>query len=195
MRVPRILTVCLWVLLATSLGGCAAGHRLYVNPQADPGSYTRIAMVPFGNLTGERFAPERVARALESALLATDRYSIMGIGEFYPVLQGNGIDVNALSANPEKLKAATAAVGVTGVLRGTITEYKSQRVGQEEYPIVAFDAELIDGPTGTVVWRATMHARGRSSLSLLGLSGERSFAQVTDRVCQQAVASLRSKGF
>jgi hypothetical protein len=195
MRRPRFPLLCLLGLLLLAAGGCATGLKLYVNPQADPGAYTKIGLIPFGNLTSERFAPERVARALESALLATDRYSIMGVGEFFPLLQRGGVDANRLAADPEKLKAVTAAAGVTGILRGVVTEYKVQRVGQEEYPLVAFDAELIDGPTGTVVWRATIHTRGRSSLALLGMSGERSFAQVTGNACEQAVASLRSRGF
>lgn len=194
MRVTRCLGA--WLGLSVLiLTGCAAGLKLYVNPLADPGAYSKIAIVPFGNLTSERYAPERVARAFESALLATDRYSIMGVGEFYPLLQRSGIELSQLTANPERLKAVTASANVTGILRGVVTEYKSQRVGQEEYPLVAFDAELVDGPTGTVVWRATLHARGRSSLALLGLSGDRSFAQVTEKACAQAVASLRAKGF
>src|SRR5512144_3317963 len=100
MRVSRFPALCLLGLLLLAAGGCAAGMHLYVNPQADPGSYTKIALVPFGNLTSERFAPERVARALESALLETDRYSIMGIGEFYPFVQKSGIDLNQLAADP-----------------------------------------------------------------------------------------------
>ena len=195
MRARRIWAVSLLGLLGVIAGGCAGGLRLYVNPQAEPAAYTKIALLPFGNLTTERFAPERVSRALESALLATDRYSIMGVGEFFPILQRGGVDPGNLAADPEKLKTLTASVGVTGILRGVVSEYRVQRAGQEEYPLVAFDAELVDGPTGTVVWRATVTARGRSSLTLLGLSGDRSFSQVTEKACAHAVAGLRAKGF
>jgi hypothetical protein len=196
MRCSRILMACLLAVCGLLPIGCATGNRLYVNPQADPGAYTKIALMPFGNLTADRFAPERVSRALESALLTTERYSIMGAGEFYPLLQKGGVDPNRLAADPDKLKAVTSAVGVTGILRGVVTEYRSQRTsGQEEYPLLAFDAELVDGPTGTVVWRTSVTARGHSSLALLGMSGDRSFTQVTEKACAQAVAALKSKGF
>lgn len=195
MRASRIVVGCVLGLLGVAAGGCATGLHLYVNPQADPAAYTKIALMPFGNLTSERFAPERVSRALETALLSTDRYSILGVAEFYPLLQRGGVDPGRLTADPDKLKAVTSSVGVTGILRGVVTEYQIQRVGQEEYPLVAFDAELLDGPTGTVVWRTTVTTRGRSSLTLLGLSGDRSFAQVTEKACGRAVASLRAKGF
>jgi hypothetical protein len=195
MRSCRIPLLCLVGLLGAVAGGCATGLRLYVNPQADPGAYTKIALMPFGNLTAERFAPERVSRALESALLASDRYSIMGAAEFFPLVQKGGVDPNRLAADPDKLKAVTSAAGVTGILRGVVTEYRTQRNGAEEYPLLAFDAELVDGPTGTVVWRTSITARGRSSLALLGMSGDRSFTQVTEKACAGAVAALRSKGF
>lgn len=195
MRVPRFPGWCALVLAIFAAGGCATGLRTYVNPQADPGAYTKIAFMPFGNLSPERFAPERIARAFESALLATDRYSIMSAAEFFPRLGPGGVDPNKLAADPEKLKAVCAAAGVTGILRGTVTEYRSIRAGSEEYPLVAFDVELLDGPTGTVVWRTSMTGRGRGSMAMIGMSGERSFTQVTQDACSRAVAGLHSKGF
>ncbi len=195
MRMPQVMGLWALVLLAVVAGGCAIRARLYVNPQADPGAYSKIAFMPFGNLSPERFGPERVARAFESALLATNRYSIMSATEFYPLLGRGGVDPNKLAADPEKLKAVTSAAGVTGILRGTVTEYRTMRSGSEDYPLVAFDVELLDGPTGTVVWRTSMTGRGRGSMALLGMSGERSFTQVTQDACARAVAALRARGF
>src|SRR5690349_3423676 len=85
-------------LLLVTVSGCAAGLRLYINPQADPGAYTKIAFMPFGNLSPERFAPERISRAFESAMLTTDRYAIMSAAEFYPLLGKGGVDPNQLDA-------------------------------------------------------------------------------------------------
>jgi len=195
MWVIRAAVVCALGLLAIGTGGCATGQRLYVNPQADPGAYTKIAFLPFANLGSDQFAPERVSRAFESALLATDRYSIINAAQFYPQLTLGGVDPAKIAADPEKLKAVTSAAGVTGILRGTITEYRSIRTGTEDYPVVAFEVELLDGPTGTVVWRTSVTAKGRGSMALLGMSGERSFTQVTQNACARAVSALHGRGF
>jgi hypothetical protein len=195
MRWPRSAMLLASCLLALAAGGCSTGLKLYINPLADPGSYTKIAFLPFGNLSPDAFAPGRVSRALESAMLATNRYSIVSDAQFAPLLGAGGVDPNKIAADPDKLKAVTDALGVTGILRGTVTEYRTIRAGSEEYPLVAFDVELLDGPTGNVVWRASLTGRGRSSMALLGMSGERSFTQVTEGACARAVAALRAKGF
>lgn len=195
MRLPRLLAICSSCFVAFVIAGCATGLKLYVNHQADPGAYTKIAFLPFGNLTGDPFAPDRVARAFESALITTDRYSIVSAAQFAPQLAAGGVDPARIAADPEKLKAVATSTGVTGILRGTVTEYRTMHAGSDDYPLVAFDVELLDGPTGIVVWRTSLTARGRSSMALLGMSGERSYTQVTEDACARAVAALRAKGF
>jgi TolB-like protein len=64
-------------ILLGMLPGCAAGPKLYVNPQADMSFYKKVAVLPFANLSQDRFAGERVARAFITELVLADRFQVI----------------------------------------------------------------------------------------------------------------------
>jgi len=137
--------------------GCASGPRLYVNSEADLTFYKKIAVVPFRNLTNERFAGERITRAFMTELVMTEHYEIVDQNEFAAVLDKIGGNPGFEGIyDPSKVKEAASQIQVNGILRGTVTEYTMQRSGTSDYPVVAFDAELIDVATNNVVWRGSV---------------------------------------
>ena len=97
-----------------------------------------------------------------------------------------------IEPNPDKLKSVAAQMGVTGVLRGAVTEYQMGRSPAGDIPVIAFDAELMDVGTGNVVWRSAISKRGKGRLSIVG-SGTRSLGRLTQDACVELVARLRKK--
>lgn len=197
-RTPRgrLLVLAAAVGLGLAPAGCAHGPRVYVNPQADPSYYGTIAVLPFVNLTPNAYAGERVTRALVTELVMSGRYKVLEPGPFMAELDkiGGRPDREGI-VDPQKLKDAAAAVGATGVLRGGVSEYQTQRAGQEDFPVVTFDVELVDAPTGNVVWRTSVSRRGRGRLPLIGGPGSRSFGELTQDACREVVSALARKGF
>ena len=62
------------IAVIVMLSGCAgSAPRLYVNPEADMAYYKRVAVLPFQNLTPERFAGERLTRSFITELIIADR--------------------------------------------------------------------------------------------------------------------------
>jgi curli biogenesis system outer membrane secretion channel CsgG len=177
--------------------GCAPGIRLYANPDADMTAYRQLAFLPFTNLSAERFAAERIARALMTELIIAGRYRIVESAQTLAVLDELGVVVAdpTRGPTPEKLKEAAARLGVQGYVRGAVTEYQIQRLGGEEAAVIAFDVEMIDAPTGTVVWRAAVSRRGRGRLPVLGGAGTRSFGRLTEQACREVVARLKASAF
>lgn len=186
--------VALAALLAAA-AGCASGPRLYVNSEADLSFYKKIAVLPFRNLTNERFAGERVTRAFMTELVMTEHYEIVDQNEFASVLDKIGGNPGFEGIyDPVKVKDAASQIGATGVLRGTVTEYAMQRAGTSDIPVVSFDAELIDVATNNVVWRGSVVRRGKGRMPIFG-GGARTYGQLVQDATRELVGKIESKAF
>ena len=189
----RSWMLCLGWLLACSLASCAAGTRVYVNPEADLAFYKKIAVLPFGDVSGNSLAGPRVTRAFVTELIMTNRYQIVQPEEFVGALNRMRIyPANGGAYDPAQLKDAATQMGLTGLLRGTVTEYQMSRDSGGEVPVIGFDAELLDVGTGNVVWRSSISKRGKGRISIVG-SGSRSLGRLTQDACSELVAGLRKE--
>ena len=176
------------------LTGCAASPRLFVNREADMTLYKRVAILPFANLSSDPYAAARVTRAFTTELQISNRFDLVDPS----LLLG---ELERLNATPDaqgqidlaKLRDAAAKVQATAIIRGGVSEYSMQRMGSDEFPVVSFDAEMVDVATGLVVWRLSVTESGRSRLPVVGGAGERTFAGVTEQACEKAVRLLREK--
>lgn len=182
------------IAAALASPGCAAPVRLYVNPQADMTHYERIAVLPFGNLSQQVFAGERVTRMFTTELIMADRYRIVEPADFVALLSRMGVEPDQSGGlDPKKLAEAADSLHATGIIRGAVSEYGFQRMGQDDVPVLAFDVELLDAATGDVVWRVSISRRGKGRLPLFGSGGTRSFSTLTQEACIEAVAELKRK--
>lgn len=196
MNATRFRALIVPILLAISLAGCSSGSRLYVNPEADMTFYKRVAVVPFDNLTGERYASERVARALITELVMTNRFEVVEPGEYITALDKIGGEPNVEGKfDSEKLRAAAVSVQATGLLRGSVSEYRMQRVGMSDAPVVTFDVSMYDVATGKLVWQSSITRRGKARFPIFGGTGTRTFGLLVQQACEDLVNKLESEAF
>lgn len=183
-------------LLLMVAGTGMAGPRLFVNKKADLSYYQRIAVVPFANLTSDGNAGERVTRAFLTELVIAERFQIVEPGEFHGMLERiGGLPDMQGHVDPKKLAEAATEAKATGIIRGAVTEYSVQRSGNDETPVISFDAEMIDVATQETVWRITVNERGRGRIPILGGASHRSFGMVTQDACRKAVKALKKEAF
>ncbi len=183
------------IVAALCLMGCAGSRpRLYVNPQADMSYYKKVAVLPFDNLAGDRYAGDRVTRSFVTEMIIADRYQLVEPADFWVVLVRMAATPSAQGVyDPKKLKEAATELGATGIIRGAVTEYEMQRSGGTDRPVLAFDVELTDVATGNVVWRASLAKRGHGRVPILGGPGERSLGKLTETACRELVARLQAE--
>ena len=177
-----------------ALAGCAASPRLFVNSQADMTLYKRVVVVPFGNLSGDPYAAGRVTRAFTTELVIADRFQLVDPS----LLMGELDRVGARADNTgqfeiARVRDAATTLKATAIIRGTVTEYGTRRSGNDDYPVVSFDSEMVDVQTGTLIWRISTTRTGKGRLPLVGGSGERTYSRVTEEACKEAVAVLKGK--
>jgi hypothetical protein len=177
-----------------AMSGCAASPRLFVNGEADMALYDKIAVLPFANYSSDGFASARVTRAFTTELIIAERFQIVDPSQ----LSGELLKLNVTfdsqgNIDLAKLKDAATRVGATGVIRGAVNEYGMRRSGGGEFPVVSFDAEMVDVATGLVAWRISITETGKGRLPIVGGAGERTFARVTQEACRRAVDVLKAK--
>lgn len=186
----------LGIALAALVGCAGAPPRLYVNPQADMAFYRKVVVLPFGNLSQQVLAGERVTRAFITELIIADRFRVVEPVDLRRVLERIGGEPGVDGTyDPDKLRRAADEVEATGIIRGTVTEYQMLRVGQNDVPVVGFDVEMIDTATGNVVWRTAIARRGGSRVPVFGGAGHRTLGLLTQDACAALVADLRKKAF
>lgn len=196
MTMPRLWFRFATMLLVVAALGCGTSTRLFVNPEADMTYYGRIAIVPFNNLSGEGYAALRVTRAFYTELLLSRRFEIVEPGEFEVALDRVGGTPGADGRyDPEKLRTAAGNLKATGLIQGSVSEYKIQRVGMSDAPVVTFDVEMRDVATGTLVWRASISRRGKGRFPIFGGTGTRTFGRLVQASCREMVARLEGEAF
>ncbi|SNR70335.1 hypothetical protein [Desulfurobacterium atlanticum] len=146
--------VFIFVIFTSFIFGCASNQgsiNYFVKPKS-ASKITRVAVLPFMNLTTDKFAGERARDFVITALLekgidvvpkgAVDR-EVKRLG----VPSGFFFDVNDLRVLADVLK-------VNGFVQGSVDEYKIERRGTYAYPVVAVTLKVLD-TNGNVVWQAS----------------------------------------
>ena len=189
--------IALSIVVLALTGGCAAPSRIYVNPEADMAFYEKVAVIPFTNLSGQTYAGERVTRAFVTELVIAEHFRIVDPGEFRAVLdRTGGLPSGEGTYDPKKLKDAAKEVGATGMIRGAVTEYEMQRGSSgNETPILAFEVELVDVASGTIVWRSSVSKRGKGRVPVLGGGGTRTLSRLTQDACRELVDRIGSEAY
>ena len=194
MRGTRLAVRLVGALALGSLGlSCASGPRVFVNPDADLAFYKKVAVLPFANLTSDGLAGARVTRAFVTELIMANRFQIVEPEDFAGALQRAGVTpAGDGTYELNRLKEIAKQAGITGILRGAVTEYQMERSPGGDVPVISFDAELIDVGTGKVVWRSSLAKRGKGRLPIVG-SGSRSLGRLTQEACVELVGKLRKE--
>ncbi|MGE5178813.1 MAG: hypothetical protein ACM3PF_06965 [Bacteroidota bacterium] len=183
------------LLLIAGIAGCAAPGRLFVNREADMAYYKKVAVLPFANLTNDRFAGERVTRMFVTELTIADRFQVADPGEIRSVLERTGgLPTYEGTYDPKKLKDAAVEVGANGLIRGAVSEYQMVGTNVSPRPSVAFDVEMVDVATGNVVWKASISKRGKARFPIVG-GGAATLSRLTEDACRDVVRRIDHEAF
>jgi TolB-like protein len=177
---------------------CAGGPRSYLNPEADMSFYEKIGVVPFSNLTSDRFAGEKVTSTFVTELLITEKFEIIERGEFDHIVDQVRSSTGGSSSQEltgEQLESIGEQAGVNGIIEGVVKEYEMIRVGQGNYPLISFNVKLVDAPTGRVVWESSYSVKGGPKLPVLGWGETHTLSELAQKACRNVVREFARKAF
>jgi len=183
-------------LLAITLS--CAWPRTFLNPEADWSFYKQLGVLPFANLSADRYAGEKVQSAFITEMYLSERFQIMEPGEFNQratsYLKSVGVQPGQ-ELSLENIKAVGEKNGVQGVIEGTVRDYSMVRVGQAEYPLISLSLRMVDVPTGTVVWMSSYTMKGGPRLPVISVGETHTLSELTQKICKKMVSDFVGKAF
>ena len=181
-----------WLLGALALAASCVSDppgSYYVHPNADLSRYERVAVLPLGNLTTDRFAHERVREVINVELAALGAFQVVELGEVNRVLRQMGVaDVRELDA--DQVAALGSTLAVQALLEGTVMEYRERRSGSFTVPELALSLSLIDVESAVPVCSVTDGESGLALRTRLFGVGERTQSDVARELVRRIVIDL-----
>jgi polysaccharide biosynthesis protein PelC len=159
------------VLFAAALLCACGGGRQYVRPDADLSTIRTVSVLPFENVTNDRFAAERVQRIFLSELLMLGIFEVVEPGLAARVVRRDSVDVGTLG--PDEIRKLGKELKAQGLFIGSVIEFDEGRSGSNPAPRVTLQVRLVDVETGITVWSIHKTAGGVTVTSrLFGFGGK-----------------------
>lgn len=189
-----IMTALILALLVTQGCGSLVESRSFVNPEADFSYYERVAVMPFGNMSADRFAGEKMTEVFMTELLIGGEMEVMDPGQFNAVvaqaLKGRGGPMG-----PADYTRIGEFAEVQGIFVGTIHDYKLTSAAGEQYPLISMTVKFIDAPTGTVAWQISITATGGPNLPIVSIGETYTLGAFSQKMCRKVVKDFLAKAF
>lgn len=151
--------VCL--LLAFTYSGCARPPKpsSYIRQDFDFSFVKRVAVLPFDNLTNEKFASERIRRLVINELLASGLMDVVVAGDLSATLKTAKVEsVTALP--PKEIKEIGRALNAQAVLAGSVERYEESKGGSFAAPEISISLVMAEIDSGSIVWSVSASTGG-----------------------------------
>lgn len=184
------------ILPALLAAGCG-GPRSFVHPATDIGFYKRLGVVTFTNMTGDRFAGEKMTSSFLTELLLQKKFEVVEPGEFERIITEVRGSSNAEQQNlgAEQIKLIGEKAGVNGIIEGEVKEFQMTRIGAEDFPLISVTVRLVDAPSGQVVWMSSYTEKGGPKFPVFSFGETRTLGELAQKVCQKMVQDFISRAF
>lgn len=181
-----LLPLCILTLIS------CGGPRRFVHPEADISYYQKFALVPFENLTTDRAAGEKASNAFLTELLIARRFAVVEPGNVVRAAKEAGLPspLKAGELETGELEKLGEKTGADAILRGVVREYEMVRVGQDQYPLVTLDIELLDVATGTTVWMISDTKKGGPNLPFVSVGETFTLGELLQKICEEIVSKI-----
>lgn len=153
--------------------GCGGSTIRYVNPTANFSYIKKVAVLPFNNLSDDRFAGERIRNTLTVDLMSRGVFEVVEQGEVTKVLgvlfREAGVEEGrAVPVDKETLKLIGEKLSIQAVILGSVDEYSSSGYGGGG--VVSLAMRMLDTNSGIVLWQAKTTETSKSILrKLIGI--------------------------
>ncbi|BAT71029.1 conserved hypothetical protein [Thermosulfidibacter takaii ABI70S6] len=178
----------LWISLV--LSGCGSGVRYYINKGTEISFVRNVAVLPFQNNTGDKYAAERIRDLVITEILARGIFEVVDKGTLDAALREEGVDMSS-PVDRNTARRLARLLGVQAFIAGTVNQYEEVRRGSYSYPVVSITLRLIDANTGTILWQASGTASGYSTWGRLFGLGSKDIMQVSMELVERLISTLR----
>lgn len=177
------------LFLAVFLAGCSSQKQAFRHPEADLSAITRVAVMPFENLTTTQYAGEKVWGIYISQLLMSIDVDVVEPGEVVRVLRSHEISSPLLGQ--EEIKLVGSELQADTIIFGSVQEYGQARFRTDSFPVISVNVRWVDVSTGTIIFMGTESAKGNPKVPVIDVGEEQLFSVLTVDVCQKLIDMVR----
>lgn len=180
-------------LLVFFIGGCGGSTLRYVNPTANFSYIKKVAVLPFNNLSDDKYAGERIRNTLTVDLMSRGAFEVVEQGEVTKILgvvfREAGVEEGrAVQVDKETLKLVGEKLSVQAVILGSVDEYSGG--GYTGSGVVSLAIRMLDTNSGIVLWQAKATETSKSIWrKLLGIE-EVDRSELTRNVVKNVLDTL-----
>ena len=176
------------LVLLVAVAACRTTQTRFLHKNADLGAISKVAVLPFDNLSTDRPAGDKVQKIFYLELLSLDVFDIAEPGQVTKVLRSSSTSLD--SFGPADFQKIGKDLGVDGVFVGTVVDYAETRTGSTPTPEVTIQLRLIETHSGSTVWSAGQTRSGASAgTRLFGIGGE-SLTEAARRIVRSELDTL-----
>ncbi|HMN03026.1 MULTISPECIES: GNA1162 family protein [Geobacter] len=168
--------------------GCSHVEH-FRDPNMDFGSIQSVAVMPFGNLSKDTQAAERVRDVFNTKLLATGALYVIPVGEVSRVTGVAGV-MNPTAPTPEEVVKLAKMIKADAVITGMVREYGDVRSGSSMADVISLSLQVMEAQTGRVVWSASATEGGIGFTDRLLGGGGRPLNDVTEKAVDDLISKL-----
>ncbi|MBA4369586.1 MAG: penicillin-binding protein activator LpoB [Desulfobacterium sp.] len=163
--------------------------NLYRDAEMDFASIHTVVVMPFGNLTTDRMASDRVREAFSNKLLSTNAVYVVPSGEVARGIAKAGVTDATIPSTEEIVKIA-AIIKADALITGMVSEYGVIKSGATSANVISISLQMIDVQTRKVVWTASSTKGGISVLDRLFGGGGAPMNDVTEAAIDDVINKL-----
>jgi len=185
-KISRRWRAAMLIAALVAVAGCRTTQTRYLHKNVDLGAITKVAVMPFENLTPERTAGDKVQKIFYLELLAADVFEIVEPGQVNKIVRSSPVD----TLGPADFQRLGKELGVDAIFTGTVVDFAEGRTGTTSTPDVTVQLRLIETHSGATVWSAGQTRSGASAgTRLFGVGGE-SLTEAARQVVKSELGSL-----
>jgi len=175
-------------LIIIVICGCSSGVTYFVRPNSDLKAIKKVAVLPFENLTQDRFANEKIRELVMMGLLERG-IDVIEPGEVNDLLRSMRIRTTKRLTKDEIVEIGRR-LDIDAVIIGSVSTYEIRRAMAVTYPEVSIYLNLLDVRSGDILW-ATWHSSGGADFWTRHFGMEtKTLDEVSQRVVKEALDTV-----
>ena len=198
-----LITICILLAMFEYLGCSHLKGKVYINPNVNFRFIKKVAVLPFENLSQDRFAGKKMRDIFVTTLLASEVVDVVELGDVLQVMNTFGIVTDQEqpmlvvqeqkptdTITKDNARALGQALGVQGIIMGSVEEYGIVRSTSGPYPEVSLTLRMMDPKTGSIIWAVSHTEKGSRILSSILGVGEETVTETAFKASKEITNTL-----
>jgi hypothetical protein len=192
-KMAGVVAACALLLLASCAARPMQFHRLR---QLSGPVGCRLGLLPFTIDKGRVDQALSIQRIFQSVLEKQTEFALVPEGDMREAYQRTHLFPGISRPGVEQIQVIANYLDVRYLIWGNVFEIGTvSDESRNNYPVLAFEAILINAPTGQTVWRSYLRKSGEESRTVMHFGTVNNITQLAAAMIEEILAQWAAEGF